>query len=802
MDLFFGLALAVSGSALTAWLAARWIRMSALRAERQRRSWVQATLRAIAEGVIATDARGRVEFLNPAAAELTGWTEVEALGRPIGEVFRLHSSSESGKEAASGLRAGRIGSSNGVANRTVLVRRDGTDVPITATTAPIRDDGVGVAGIVTVFRDATKRVRAEETVRANEARFRGLVEDSSDIVWEVDDAGAYTYCSPNVKNVLGWDPSELVGRKPFDLMPDQEVARVSAEIVPHINRRDSFALVTHGVKRKDGGVGVLECSGRPVFGEDGRFRGYRGIDRDVTQRNRIEKALQESEERFRQLAENIREVFWLIDAETGRAIYTSPAYETIWGRARSELEADPRAWLEAVHPDDRTRLEGEIQKDPRHSDYDEEYRVVRPDGSVRWVRDRAFPILDAQGRVYRVAGIAEDVTERKQAEESLRRSEDQLRQSQKMEAVGRMAGGVAHDFNNMLTAITGYSELALRRLELKDPVRRDVEEIRKAAERSAALTRQLLAFSRRQVLNFRCLNLNDVTADLDGLLRRTLGDDVEIVTRLGSPLGRVRIDPVQIQLAVMNLATNARDAMPKGGRLTIATADVVVEEARELGYCDVPRGRFTVLSVGDSGAGMTEEAKAHLFEPFFTTKPRGKGTGLGLSTVYGIVKQSNGHIEIESGPGKGTTVRMYFPVMEEGKPEATTRTRSRTPRGTETILVVEDEDVVRNLVREQLRSWGYNVLDARNGVEAVALVRREPEEIHLLLTDVVMPGMGGRDLAREMAGLRPKTRILFMSGYTADQFAEGGADAPALIQKPFTSEALARRVREVLDTKS
>ncbi|MCI0620867.1 MAG: response regulator [Acidobacteria bacterium] len=393
----------------------------------------------------------------------------------------------------------------------------------------------------------------------------------------------------------------------------------------------------------------------------------------------------------------------------------------------------------------------------------------------------------------------------KEAEERAenRRLEEQLRQSQKVEAVGRLAGGIAHDFNNLLTAIIGYSDILLHDLGDNNPLSAEILEIKKAGQRAATLTSQLLAFSRKQVLHPRVLDLNDVVADMDKMLRRLIGEDIELVTLFGPELGRVKADPGQTEQIIMNLAVNARDAMPQGGKLTIETTNAELDETFARKHMAVKPGPYVMLAVSDNGRGMDAETQSHLFEPFFTTKELGKGTGLGLSTVYGIVKQSGGNIWVYSEPGEGTVFKIYLPrvteTVETWEPSIKDQTEKLT--GTETVLVVEDESVVRNLVRSVLQRNGYTVLEANHGEEALRIAIRHQGTIHLMVTDVVLPHMSGRQLAERMATIRSNVRVLYMSGYTDNAIVQYGVLDPgiAFLQKPFTPDALARKVREVLD---
>jgi PAS domain S-box-containing protein len=430
-----------------------------------------------------------------------------------------------------------------------------------------------------------------------------------------------------------------------------------------------------------------------------------------------------------------------------------------------------------------------------------EMRRRRKDGSPVDISVSTAPLYDAGGTVESIMSIITDITERKRTEEALQQSEAQLRHAQKMEAVGRLAGGIAHDFNNLLTAVTGYSELLLERIGDGDPMHREVEEIRRAGVRAAALTRQLLAFSRRQVIRARVLDINGLVSDLEKMLQRLIGEDIELVTRLDDEAGRVKADPGQIEQVIMNLAVNARDAMSDGGRITIETAAANLDEAGARRVGAAAPGAYAMLAVRDAGCGIPEEIRPHLFEPFFTTKE--KGTGLGLATVYGIVRQSGGCIRVDSAPGRGASFEIYLPrVQEKAELPVKSREAEFPAKGVETVLVVEDEEMVRELVCEVLRKNGYSVLEARHGEEALRISEGHRGPIHLLVTDVVMPRMRGNDLAERIAPLRPETKVLYMSGYTdnAELYGRPGETNYTFLQKPFRPATLSRVVRTVLDS--
>jgi PAS domain S-box-containing protein len=500
-----------------------------------------------------------------------------------------------------------------------------------------------------------------------------------------------------------------------------------------------------------------------------------------------------SEERFRALVESSREVMLLLDRD-GRITYATPSVETQFGWRAGDIGG--RALVDFLHPEDQKPFAERLGNlVPRPGDRTmTEIRFRHADGTYRSVDALVANRLHEPG-VDSLVLDARDITEG-------RRLEDQLRQAQKMEAVGRLAGGVAHDFNNLLTAILGYCNLALEEMPADEPTRKDLEEIRDAGERAATLTRQLLAFSRRQTLQPEPVDLNALVRQVERMLRRLIGEDIELEAALSAELPLVKADRASIEQIVVNLAVNARDAMPAGGRLTIETSRVDLDQTYADAHVTVAPGSYVLLAVSDTGHGMDAATRARVFEPFFTTKPQGKGSGLGLSTVYGIVKQTGGYIWVYSEPARGTVFKVYLPVADRSASASAAEHRAGTAVSpSETVLVVEDEDAVRALTCELLRRRGYQVLEAAHGIDALSVAAAHGGRIDLLLTDIVMPYMNGRDLAVQMAVLRPATKVLFVSGYTDHVAArqELAAGAPFL-QKPFTPDALARKIRSVLDS--
>jgi two-component system cell cycle sensor histidine kinase/response regulator CckA len=512
-----------------------------------------------------------------------------------------------------------------------------------------------------------------------------------------------------------------------------------------------------------------------------------------SEQGRSEAAVRASEERFRDLAAHVKEAFVIVDLPGGHVQYVSPAFEEIWHRSAAEVQADPNLWLAAIHPDDQEQVGEHRLENLRGRPTAGVFRVVRPDGSIRWARYRMFPVPEAP-HPRRLVGVIEDISEQ-------RVEEHQLHQAQKMEAIGQLAGGIAHDFNNLLTAILGYGELVFEQLDPSHPARADLTEMIKAAQSAAALTTRILAFSRRQILQPRVLDLNHVLERLEVLLRRVIGEDVTLDIRTEPSLLRTFADAGQIEQIILNLAVNARDAMPDGGRLTIRTANVVLDDDYVRRHAGCSPGPQVMLAVSDEGMGMDEATQKRVFEPFFTTKGPGKGTGLGLSTVYGIVKQSGGSIWIDSERGVGSTFKIYLPVATVAEDATMPSAPPLAPRGTETVLVVEDQDEVRAVIGEALRRAGYSVLESRDGEQALVLAGQHPGTIHLVIADVIMPQMDGRRVVRAIRSKRPDVRALYTSGYTDDVIVRHGIlDAGlAFLQKPFTAAALARKIREVLE---
>jgi PAS domain S-box-containing protein len=514
------------------------------------------------------------------------------------------------------------------------------------------------------------------------------------------------------------------------------------------------------------------------------------LEKSVRERQQAEEALREANQTLESLVQTSPLAIVAIDLD-GKVKSWNSAAERIFGWTESEVSGQPYAMVTDHKPEEvesfiKSALKGETIPAL-------ETKRKRKDGSSIDVSISSAALRDGQGKVNGVMAVIADIAGRKHLEE-------QFLQSQKMEAVGRLAGGIAHDFNNLLTAIIGYSQMALLRLPSEDPLRKDIQEIETAGQRAASLTSQLLAFSRRQVIQPKVLDLNTVVADLSKMLQRVIGEDIELDSCLDSEIGFVKADRGQIEQIIMNLAVNARDAMPGGGKLTIETSTVGLDEDYVSEHIDVRPGPHIMLAMTDTGTGMDKETESRIFEPFFTTKEQGKGTGLGLSTVYGIVKQGSGHIGVHSKPGRGTTFKLYFPQVDEDEGRPVEDPTEMPVKGTETVLLVEDELQVRKFAALVLRETGYKVLEASGGEEALISAQQHEGRIHMLLTDVVMPGMSGKELSERLKQHRPNIKVIFASGYTDDAILHHGVLGPEMefIQKPFTPSSLMQKVRQVL----
>ena len=639
--------------------------------------------------------------------------------------------------------------------------------------------------------------REEEPIRP-EINYQALIEQIPAVTYvtALEGLGNPRYISPQIETLLGFSSSEWLGKVDLwvqRLHPDDRQRVLSALYSSCENRtpfRSEYRLLARDgrvVWVRDQAVVVCDEAGKPSF--------LQGVMFDVSDLLRAVESLHRSEEKFRTLFERTAVGIALVDVE-GRLTECNPELQEMLGYRKEELLG--RFFSELIYMEDET-VDLDFHKkllSGEQDHYQVEKRYIRKEGGWVWGRENVSLVRDAGGNPQYTIHMVENINEWKQLEA-------QFLQSQKMETVGRLAGGIAHDFNNLLTVLKGYSQLSILGLKDDDPLKGNIREIQNATERAAQLTSQLLAFSRRQVLDMKVLDLNTVVRGLEKMLRRIIGEDIEFITHLGEDLGRVKTDPGQIEQVILNLVVNAKDAMPKGGKLILETNNVQLDENFASTHMNTKPGSYVLLSVSDTGCGMSPEIKERIFDPFFTTKEKHKGTGLGLSTVYGIVNQSGGNIWVYSEPGQGTTFKIYLPQVEEELDAFTPGDEiADLPRGTETILFVEDDPSVRSLGSRILRQQGYIILDAANGEEAMNVINDLViKNIHLLIADVVMPQMGGKELADKFKAVYPNAKVLFISGYT-DEAILHQASLPRgepFLLKPFSILTLAKKVREVLD---
>lgn len=750
-------------------------------------------LEGTADGIAVLDGRLRVVVWNPGMEAQTGVAGSEAVGRSIVELFPELPASATWcalQEAARGEGVSLV-------PWQYEVRSTGRRGWARLEVLPLQ--GAGGAVLVT-FRDITALAESRKELEAANALLDVIVRTAPVAIVAFDRRRVVTFWNPGAERIFGWTAEEAVGRPAPHVEGGFEhehrtlfegAARSGAPLEAELTRW-----------RKGGATVEVSLSLQAVRGASGEYTGYTAIYQDISARKAAERALRASETRLERAQKVARMGTYEARFEKcppggAEQAYWSPGVFEILGLDAKAVEPGREALLAVTHPEDRERLLEPVRREyeiwPAH--FVVEHRVVLADGETRVVRHHVEMTRTEGGGVL-LTGAVQDITE-------YRRLEEQLLQAQKLEGIGQLAGGIAHDFNNLLTVINGYADLLARDAQVGEAVREGAATILSAGQRAAELTQQLLAFSRRQILQPKAVSLNEVLGDLRRMLDRLLGANIEVVEHLEPRLGLVYADAGQVQQVMLNIIVNARDAMPGGGRLTIETANVEIDGAYVDLHPDVVEGPYVCLAIADTGAGMDEKTKARIFEPFFTTKEMGRGTGLGLATVYGIVKQSRGFVWVYSEPGRGTTIKVYLPVIEGARAaeeEAHEGEEAPVAAGT-TILLAEDQEHVRTFAARVLRARGFRVLEAASGQEALEAAAREKGRIDLLLTDVVMPGMAARALEAAFRAARPEARILYMSGYTENVIVhEGILDAGIeLVAKPFTPAELVRRVERVLE---
>jgi len=641
---------------------------------RESEQWFATTLRSIGDAVIATDIKGSVTFMNSVAEALTGWKREDALGRDLKEVFHIVNEETQSLTESPVTKALREEVGVGLANHSILIAKDGREIPIDDSAAPIRDDKGNVTGVVLVFRDITERKRMEEALRESERRFKDISFSMADWIWEVDKNGKYTFASGKAKQVLGYAPKEIIGKTPFELMPEDEAKKVGRIFKKISLEKKPIVDLENWNLTKQGEKICLLTNGLPILDEKSNLLGYRGVDTDIT--------------------------------------------------------------------------------------------------------------------------------DRKRAEEEKAKLENQLRQAQKMEAVGTLAGGIAHDFNNLLGGILGYSSLLLSKLAPDDPHRKYVELIERASNRAAELTNRLLGFARQGKYEDKPVDINYLIGGVVELISASVDKRIEIKAELCEDNPLTKGDQNQLEQVLMNLCVNARDAMPNGGQLSINSRQVHLDEGFASKHLGATPGDYLCITVSDTGMGMDKRTKTKIFDPFFTTKEQGRGTGLGLAMVYGIVKNHNGYLSVYSEAGKGTTFEIYLPLAQDSliRPE---RKEEKVSLGSESILVVDDEEILRHLMKDILGDLGYGVVLASDGQEAVDVYREHKEGIDLVIVDMMMPKMGGKETFQELKRINPEVKALLASGYSKNAAAQGilNLGVRDFLHKPFSMEEISRKVREVLDAR-
>ena len=681
-----------------------------------------------------------------------------------------------------------------------IVRPDGTEHWLFGRGGFLYNDSGQPYRMYGAVADITERKRVEAALRESEERLRQAVRVSHIGIFDHDHVTGAIYWSPEQRAMYGWGPEEPVTLQGYlkSIYPG-DWERIAAGVTrAHDPAGDGLFDVEHRVVLPDGSIRWTSIRSQTFFdGEGASRRPVRtiGATRDITEQRQAE----EEQKKLATLVAMNRDPVGIATLE-GRVVYVNHAAMNLVGLASIE-EACQKTIFDLFADGDQEQARADLHTVLHRGHWSGELRVRHfKTGQPIDVEVSAFQIRDDNGAPLYIAVFARDIAERKLAEAEKAKLEEQLFQAQKMESIGRLAGGVAHDFNNLLTVINGYSQLALADLTPSDPLWSSLDEIRKAGERAVGLTRQLLAFSRKQMLQPRVLDLNRVVQDLRPMLERLMGEDVEVRVALEAVRATVHADPHHLEQVIMNLAVNARDAMPDGGRLLIETAGVELDGSYARLHPELSAGRYVMLGVSDSGLGMDEATRQRIFEPFFTTKPAGHGTGLGLSMVQGIVVQSGGHISVYSEPGQGTTFKIYLPAVAEAAADAGRPAPVAALGGRETILVVEDLAEVRDYAVAALKAYGYRVIQAGSAVEALLIGEREPGCIHLVLTDVVMPNLSGPELASRLKKLRPGIKVLLMSGYTDNAITINGAldERVHFIEKPFSPELLAGKVRAVL----
>jgi PAS domain S-box-containing protein len=761
-----------------------------IRTSGRREEWFRILVEQAADAIFIASAEGIYLEVNPSGNRLLGYAPEELVGKRILDIVRPEDRQRL-DHAIVGVLRGEI-----LTQRWLLLRKDGALVEVELTAQRLSD-----GSILAIARDFTQRRLAEDNLRRSEAQLRSILLTAPDVIMAVNRHGEILFINRTLPPMT---PADVVGTICFDYVPAAARPRVEAALETVFSARTLDEYEIQGPLGPDG-VRIWSSVRAGPLVEGDEVVAAILCATDVTARRKDEERILELALRLEQISRQVSGIVYqarLSPDGTWSIPYVSERIGEICLLSAHDAREDVRRVVQLLHPEDRERIVDEVRLlVTRLEPAQDEYRIALANGDVRWLHASAVPAREPDGTIV-CSGYVHDISARKEAERRKAELEEQLRQSQKVESIGRLAGGVAHDFNNLLTSIMGFGDLARHAIPPDSPAVAYLAGIQESAERGAALTQQLLAFARQKIVSPVVIGLNDVLQRMAALLQRLVGEHLELVIAPAPDAGLVKADVGSLEQVIMNLVVNARDAIVGNGRITLQTYNVVLDAETAQKQADVAPGEYVVLAVSDTGVGMADDVRSRVFEPFFTTKPTGQGTGLGLAMCHGIVTQAGGRMDVESQTGAGSTFRVYLPrAWGQPSPPVTAAARPRSRERHETILLVEDERAILRVSSVTLTGLGYRVLTATNGEEALELVRGSNEPIHLLITDVVMPKMGGSQLAAQLAALRPGIRVLFSSGYTENSIVEHGvlADGVNFLQKPYTQTALAERVRDVLD---
>ncbi|MBI5533201.1 MAG: PAS domain S-box protein [Deltaproteobacteria bacterium] len=747
-------------------------------------------------------------YVSPSVERLRGFTPEEAMKQTLAEVLTPAALQRASQTLAEEL-ALEMSPQRDIHRMRVIEleerHKNGSTVQTEITLSFLRNEKLEVVGVLGVTRDVTERNRAVQALRRTEERYRITAEQTGQVFFEWDIATGQIEWSGAGEHLTGQSRLEFrtLTRSQWEgWVHPEDRARVIALMQQAMATPGPYST-EYRFLRKDGSYAVVEAHGVVVHGDASAPSRMLGTVRDISERKRLDDALRESQRAMTVLIHNLPGMVYRCRNDRDWTMeYLSPACEALTGYPTEALIGNQSlSYNDLIEESHREQVWEDWQRVlQEHGVYRGEYAIRRKDGALRWVWEQGCGVYSESGDVLALEGFISDITERKLAEQERSSLEEQLRQSQKMEAIGQLAGGVAHDFNNILTCINGFTEMLMSTMGPSEPIFLDLLEVKKAADRAASLTSQLLAFSRKQVIAPRVMDLNTALRPAARMIQRIIGEDVELRLQLDDCAGRIKADPGQIEQILINLAVNARDALADGGKVVLDTGCIRLDEEQSRQLAGSKPGAFAFIGVADNGCGMTPEVREHIFEPFFTTKAQGKGTGLGLSTVYGIVQQNGGFIDVHSEPGVGSTFRIFLPSVPEEVEAPEPRRSSPVPCGRAVILLVEDEEMVRKMILRILERQGYTVMVAHGPMEAIAMSEQFPGSIDLLLSDVVMPELNGRQLHARLEASRPGLRVLYMSGYPENALSHEGVLEPGIpfLAKPFAVDALLRKLGDVL----